>query len=96
MKPVPSPPATPVWDFAFRLGWSLQPGINLILEGTTDVEYFRLADEYSRETNRLKLLGDGFHVVAGPKDSPSAGTKGILDYFPALSKMASLYFGVLV
>lgn len=92
MNPPPTPrPAHPVWDFALRLGWSLEPGLNLILEGTTDLAYFRMADQHARQSLGLQLLGDGLHATAGGQGTQVDGTEGILDSFVPLTRMASCY-----
>jgi hypothetical protein len=90
--PRPSDPGFNTYFFASKIGWQLQPGVNLIVEGEHDVRYFRLADRISRETKGLKLLGDGFDVIAAG-EGPNGGTFTIIEYFHQHFKNATLELG---
>lgn len=81
----PHPPVVPgafVRDFGRRLGWDVST-CNIMVEGTTDVIYFRVAAQLHEEATGLSLLGDGLSVFAvGDRDR--GGTNAMLRYLPAL------------
>ena len=50
-------------EYAKRMGWNLAP-CNLMVEGTTDERYCKLASRLHEAETGLKLIGDDFHVFA--------------------------------
>lgn len=78
----PGVPGAFVREFGRRLGWNVST-CNLMVEGTTDVDYFRLAARLYQEDTGLSLIGDGLSVFAvGDRDR--GGTPAMLRYLPAL------------
>lgn len=75
--------------FANKVGWTIEPGVNLVVEGDHDVRYFRLAHSIHRHATGRWLLGDGFHVLAAGMGD-AGGTNGIMDHFVAIHKAAKL------
>ena len=72
--------------YAKRMGWELKRG-NLMVEGTSDVDYFYCASRCHYKATGLKLLGEDFAVfAAGLGDS--GGTYGVLERFPTLFQIA--------
>ena len=73
---------------ASKRGWSLLHG-NVMVEGTSDVAYFALANKLYVRTHGKNLLGVDFSMfAAGVGDQ--GGTFGMSERFPALFEMASL------
>lgn len=79
------PPVVPgafVRDFGRRLGWNVST-CNIMVEGTTDVVYLKVAARLYAEATGLSLLGDGLSVFAvGARDR--GGTPAMHRYLPAL------------
>lgn len=73
---------------ASKRGWLLRHG-NAMVEGTSDVAYFKIADRLYTLAHGKKLIGSDFSIfAAGLGDD--GGTYGISERFPALFEMASL------
>lgn len=89
MSLTPVAPGDHVRWFANRIGWPLEPGVNVIVEGEHDARYFRLADRLYRHATGRQLLDDGFHIFAAGigKDG---GTDGIVDHFVTIHKNAKI------
>jgi hypothetical protein len=85
--PLPSEPGYNTHFFASKIGWALQPGMNVVLEGEHDVRYFRLADRLYRQASGLRLLGDGIEVLAAGI-GPKGGTVAIMEHFHQTFKNA--------
>ena len=67
---------------ASKLGWRLARG-NVMVEGTSDVEYFKIAAGLYNVKTGLNLIGKDFSVfAAGEKDD--GGAPGIMERFPSL------------
>jgi hypothetical protein len=70
---------------AQKWGWRLAKA-NLMVEGTSDVRFFRVASEvYERATGRRLLTGDLSVFAAGNGDE--GGTYGIAERFPTLHNL---------
>ena len=52
-----------VGDYGRSLGWKLRPR-TILVEGTTDVDFFRLAGRLEREETGIDLFGDELTVIA--------------------------------
>ena len=75
-------PGDLVKEYAGRKGWKLKRR-NLMLEGDSDVNYFRLAARRYNEKKGLNIIGRDFDIFsAGTGDS--GGTRGLLEEFPPL------------
>lgn len=73
---------------ASKRGWSLLHG-NVMVEGTSDVAYFKIASRVYELAHGKRLLGVDFSMfAAGLGDE--GGTFGISERFPTLFEMASL------
>jgi hypothetical protein len=82
LPPTPAGPGSFIREFGRRLGWNVST-CNIIVEGTTDVAYFKTAARLYQKTTRLTLVGDGLSVFAiGDRDA--GGTDAMLRYLPAL------------
>jgi hypothetical protein len=68
-------------------GWSLSLG-NVIVEGTSDVEYFALAARLHRADSGASLLGTDLSIFAAGLEE-EGGTFGISERFPTLFNLAS-------
>ncbi|AZD30739.1 hypothetical protein [Pseudomonas chlororaphis] len=67
---------------ASKLGWRLARG-NVMVEGTSDVEYFEIAAYLYNVKTGLNLIGEDFSVfAAGEKDD--GGAPGIMERFPSI------------
>lgn len=87
--PVASSPGDHVRWFANKVGWAIELGVNVVVEGEHDVRYFRLADKLYRQATGRRLLGEGFHVFsAGIEDA--GGTDGIMEYFHTVHRVAKM------
>jgi hypothetical protein len=75
--------------FASKVGWAIQPGVNVVVEGDHDVRYCRLADIMHQRMTGRRLLGDGFHVLAAGVGN-AGGTDGIMRHFVSIHKAARL------
>jgi hypothetical protein len=87
-----SPHGQHAYFFASRLGWPIQPGMNVVLEGEHDERYFRLANYHYRLKKGLMLLGDGFEVFAAGRGA-LGGTDGIRTNFHTIFKNAQIDLG---
>lgn len=68
--------------FAAKMGWPIRKN-NILVEGESDLNYFKLADEfYTRETSRTLIGSDLAIFPTGSGDA--GGTYGLLDGFPQL------------
>lgn len=54
-------PGDLILEYAKRMGWTLTLA-NVFVEGTTDVEYYEIANDIYRRESGLTLLGDDFEV----------------------------------
>jgi hypothetical protein len=68
-------------------GWKLSDG-NLMVEGTSDVAYFKLAARLYRTRAGLSLLGQDFSIFAAGLGN-EGGTYGVSEKFPTLFNLAS-------
>src|SRR5262245_18016528 len=88
-----SPPVPPrghiVPRMGQRLGWPVEPGVNLLLEGESDARYFRLADRLFHEAIGRCLLGDGFTAYAVGIDN-AGGTPNLRRWFATAMNNANL------
>ena len=73
--------------YAAMCGWSLSLG-NVIVEGTSDVEYFTLAARLHRADSGASLLGTDLSIFAAGLEE-EGGTFGISERFPTLFNLAS-------
>lgn len=74
--------------YAGQLGWPIRFR-NIIVEGETDRDYFRLADKLFYEAKGRRLLGD--EVAVFPTGSgDQGGTYGIVEHFPIFRKLIDL------
>lgn len=73
---------------ADRYGWNLAPR-SVMVEGTSDVAYFKCAAERYERDKGKKLIGDDFTVFAAGLGE-EGGTYGISERFPNLFHTASL------
>jgi len=74
--------------FAAMAGWEILRA-NLLVEGTSDVRYFKLADSLHFKNTGNHLLGIDLAVSAvGIKDD--GGTYGIMDKFPTITTVSKM------
>lgn len=73
---------------ASKFGWRLAKG-NVMVEGTSDVEYFKIAADLYKAASGLNLIGEDFSVfAAGERDD--GGAPGIMERFPSIFTTAML------
>lgn len=69
-------------EYAKRMNWTLRSR-NVMVEGESDVDYFKVANELHKENAKLDLLGDDISLFAcGSGDS--GGTVGMFEQLPPL------------
>ena len=85
-------PGERVRSFAMQCDWHIHPGINLIVEGDTDVRYLAKASElYALQCGKHLTGHDLFLVSAGP--GKSGGTKAMQEHFQHIAYMAARELG---
>jgi hypothetical protein len=87
-EPIATSPLGGCGWYAQQMGWKLLRG-NVMVEGNTDVRYFRHAAIIYEKKTGLSLLGRDLSIfAAGSGDA--GGTFGIMENFPVLFSMAKL------
>ena len=73
-----------ILQFGRLMGWGQLTHCNLMVEGTTDVEYFEIASDLYKESHGLALIDSDFQVFAVGKGN-EGGTFGIKERLRQLS-----------
>ncbi len=71
-----------VFTYGQAQGWELRPR-TVLVEGTTDVELYRLAARLERERNGIELLADDLTFIASG-EGDQGGTRGVVRELNAL------------
>lgn len=81
-------PGSHVQFLAKQKGWDLKKS-SVIVEGDTDVSYFKLASKLYSGKFGKRLLGDDFSIFS-PGTGDEGGTPGIIQWFPTLQNLINI------